>query len=196
MMKTRSSFVGKGENSWRAVGLLSPLLEVIVFYCCFSVIRSCPIFCEVIWMAKREGLRGAGVICQGRGAGRRGGAGHRFSRQCWVSWAGRLRGGWGEVGGNQTQTATSSVALPWPHAAASSCSEGNGWLSQTQNLRHHRFTREPAACGHSGEGEGEMNWRVALTYTVPCVKKRASGRLLDNTGSSAWCSVICDDLEG
>ena len=74
--------MGKGENSWRAVGLLSPLLEVIVFYCCFSVIRSCPIFCEVIWMAKREGLRGAGVICQGRGAGRRGSAGQERSLLC------------------------------------------------------------------------------------------------------------------
>ena len=161
MMKTRSLFMGKGENSWRAVWLLSPFLEVIVFYCCFSVIRSCPILCEVIWMAQREGLRGAGVTCQGRGAGRRGGAGQERSllcRQRWVSWAGRSWGGWGEVGGNQTRTAISSVALPWPHAAASSCSEGNRWLSQTQNLRHHRFTREPATCGHSGEGEGETNW--------------------------------------
>lgn len=62
--------------------MLSPFLEVTVFYWCFSVIRWCPILCEVIWMAKREGLKGADVISQGRGAGRRGGAGQERSLLC------------------------------------------------------------------------------------------------------------------
>ena len=35
--------------------------------------------------------------------------------------------------------------------------------------------------------------RVALTYTLPCVKEIAHGRLLYNTGSSAW---FRDNLEG
>ena len=35
-----------------------------------------------------------------------------------------------------------------------------------------------------------------MTYTLPCVKETASGDLLYNTGSSAWCSVLCDDLDG
>ena len=34
-----------------------------------------------------------------------------------------------------------------------------------------------------------------MTYTLPCVKETTSGNLLYNTGSSAWCSVLCDDLD-
>ena len=61
--------------------------------------------------------------------------------------------------------------------------------------------------------EGEAGWieTVALTYicvcvcvwiyTPPCAKQIASGKLLDNTGSSAWCCVMTDkgdvgDVEG
>ena len=47
-----------------------------------------------------------------------------------------------------------------------------------------------------GKGKVRRIGRVALTHRVPCVKKIASGRLLYNTGSSACCSVICDDVEG
>ena len=37
----------------------------------------------------------------------------------------------------------------------------------------------------------EMNWEIGTdTYTPPCVKQTASGKLLNSTGSSAPCSVI------
>ena len=40
------------------------------------------------------------------------------------------------------------------------------------------------------EGEGGTNWeRSTDLHTLPCVKPIASGKLLDNTGSSTWCSV-------
>ena len=36
-----------------------------------------------------------------------------------------------------------------------------------------------------------MNWEVGIDiYTLPCVKQRAGGKLVCNTGSSAWCPVI------
>ena len=40
------------------------------------------------------------------------------------------------------------------------------------------------------EGEGGTNWEIRTdTYTRPCVKEIASGKLLDNTGSSDQCPV-------
>ena len=37
-----------------------------------------------------------------------------------------------------------------------------------------------------GEGEGGVNWESGTNvYTLPCVKEPASGKLLQNTGSSA-----------
>lgn len=41
-----------------------------------------------------------------------------------------------------------------------------------------------------------MNERAAVTYTLPCVKETASADLLYKTGSLAWCSVLCADLDG
>ena len=36
-----------------------------------------------------------------------------------------------------------------------------------------------------------MNWENTIdTDTLPCIKQRASGKLLYSTGSSAWCSVM------
>ena len=41
------------------------------------------------------------------------------------------------------------------------------------------------------EGEGGTNWeRSTDLHTLPCVKPIASGKLLDNTGSSTWCSGV------
>ena len=47
-------------------------------------------------------------------------------------------------------------------------------------------------CGHS-EGRGGDEWRVALT-TIMCkiTCKTATGKLLNNTGSSTWYSVMTD----
>ena len=42
-----------------------------------------------------------------------------------------------------------------------------------------------------GEGEGRMNWENTIdTDTLPCIKQRASGKLLYSMESSAWCSVM------
>ena len=41
------------------------------------------------------------------------------------------------------------------------------------------------------EEEGEVNWASSIDgYTLPCVKQIVGGKLLYNTGSSAWCSVM------
>ena len=41
-----------------------------------------------------------------------------------------------------------------------------------------------------GEGEG-TNWEIRVDiYTLPCVKQRASGKLLYSKGSSTPCSVM------
>ena len=41
--------------------------------------------------------------------------------------------------------------------------------------------------GKGEEGEGEMNGDSSMeAYTLPNVKQIASGKLLYNTGSSAW----------
>ena len=43
----------------------------------------------------------------------------------------------------------------------------------------------------AGEGEGGMNWESSIDiYTLPCAKYIARRKLLYNTGSSAWCSVM------
>ena len=35
-----------------------------------------------------------------------------------------------------------------------------------------------------------MNWEIGIDmHSLPCVKQIARGKLLDQTGSSAWCSV-------
>ena len=40
-------------------------------------------------------------------------------------------------------------------------------------------------------GRREMNWEIGDDiYTLTCVKQIASGNLLNNTGGSAWCSVM------
>ena len=45
-------------------------------------------------------------------------------------------------------------------------------------------------CDTTGEGEdGKIESSIKI-YTVPCVKQIASGKLLCNTGSSAWYSLI------
>ena len=47
-------------------------------------------------------------------------------------------------------------------------------------------------CVYMGEGRGgEMNWEIGIDIcALPCVKQIASGNLLYNTGSSAWCSMM------
>ena len=43
------------------------------------------------------------------------------------------------------------------------------------------------------EGEGGANWEIRTdTYTQPCVKQIASGKLLYNTGSSDQCPVTTE----
>ena len=43
----------------------------------------------------------------------------------------------------------------------------------------------------AGEGEGRMNWKSSIDiYIRSCVKEITSGKLLYNTGSPAWCSVM------
>jgi len=45
-------------------------------------------------------------------------------------------------------------------------------------------------CGHSG-ARSKTNWGSSTDiYTLSCVKHIASGKLLYNTGSPAWCSVM------
>ena len=49
----------------------------------------------------------------------------------------------------------------------------------------------------SGGGEAGMNRESSAEIsTLPCVKWPARGKLLYNTGSSAWCSVIPGGLGG
>ena len=44
------------------------------------------------------------------------------------------------------------------------------------------------------EGEGGMNWGIRIDiHTLPCLKQRASGKLLSHKEHSL---VLCDDLEG
>ena len=46
-------------------------------------------------------------------------------------------------------------------------------------------------CGHMGVREGGTNWEIGVDVcALPCVKLTASGEVLYNTSSSAWCSVI------
>ena len=43
----------------------------------------------------------------------------------------------------------------------------------------------------AGEGEGRANWEISIDiYTLPRVKEVSTGKLPDNTGSSAWSSVM------
>ena len=43
----------------------------------------------------------------------------------------------------------------------------------------------------AGEGEGRTNWESSTDiYTLSWVKQIASGKLLLNTGSPVWCSVM------
>ena len=45
--------------------------------------------------------------------------------------------------------------------------------------------------GVRGGREGRMNWEVRTDiYILPCVKRIASGNLLNSIGSSAGCSVM------
>ena len=54
--------------------------------------------------------------------------------------------------------------------------------------------REPT-CGHSGGGEGGIDWKSNTeTYTLQYVKQRASGNLPYDTGNPK--PVFCDNLEG
>ena len=44
-----------------------------------------------------------------------------------------------------------------------------------------------------GEGESEMNWASTTDiHTLACVKQIVSGKLLYNTGSPVWCSVMAE----
>ena len=48
-------------------------------------------------------------------------------------------------------------------------------------------------CGHSQGGDGGVNCESSIkTYPLPYVKQIASGKLLYNTGSSAWCSLTTE----
>ena len=48
-----------------------------------------------------------------------------------------------------------------------------------------------------GEGEWGINWEIRLDiYTLPCVKRIASGKPLWSTGSSAQCSVMTQSGDG
>ena len=43
----------------------------------------------------------------------------------------------------------------------------------------------------AGEGEGVTNLESSTDiYTLPCVKQTANEKLLHNTRSSVWCSVM------
>ena len=45
--------------------------------------------------------------------------------------------------------------------------------------------------GTARKGEGRMNWESSIDiYTQSCVKQIASGKLLNNTRSPVWCSVM------
>ena len=43
-----------------------------------------------------------------------------------------------------------------------------------------------------GEGQTGTYWRVALTYTLPCVRQLASGKPLAQGAQL----VLCDDVDG
>jgi len=50
-------------------------------------------------------------------------------------------------------------------------------------------TNREWTCAHNGTGG--MNWEIGIDiYTLPYVKQIANGKLLQSTGSSAWCSVM------
>ena len=52
-----------------------------------------------------------------------------------------------------------------------------------------KLLMDTAQGGKSGtNGDSRMD-----IYILPCVKQIAGEKVLDNTGSPAWC---CDDLEG
>ena len=39
--------------------------------------------------------------------------------------------------------------------------------------------------------EGGMNWEIGIDIcALPCIKQLVGGSLLNNTESSAWCSVV------
>ena len=62
----------------------------------------------------------------------------------------------------------------------------NLFAAQQWKCRH----REPT-CGHSWGREGGMDWKSNTeTYTLQYVKQIAGEKLLHNTGSPAWHSVI------
>ena len=52
-------------------------------------------------------------------------------------------------------------------------------------------TNREWTCAHIGMGG--MNWEIVIdiyTPSIPCIKQITSGKLLQSTGSSAWCSVM------
>ena len=70
----------------------------------------------------------------------------------------------------------------------------NGFPGQEYRLRNREQT-----CGHKGEGENGPDWEDRIDIYIfgasqevllPCIKYSAGGKLLYNTGSSAWCSVM------
>ena len=148
---------------------------MIVFYCCFSVIRSCPILCEVLWMAQREGLRGAGVTCQGRGAGRRGGAGQERSLLCTAS-AGSAgyceQAGYGVGGVRWEGTRPEQPPPVWPFL--DNTQQPQAAVTETGGYPRHRtsdITGLQGSLPHvdtAGKGRVRRIGRVALTYTTMC----------------------------
>ena len=75
---------------------------------------------------------------------------------------------------------------------------------QNRNLqgRNTDTDKENGHTGVMGERKGGKNWKSSTDiyiYTLPCVKYTASGKLLQSTSCSAWCSVMTwsgEQLEG
>ena len=64
----------------------------------------------------------------------------------------------------------------------------NLFAGQEQRHRHRECSH---GHGKGREREGDMNWQHRTDiYTLPCVKQIANGKLLYNTGNSAWCSEM------
>lgn len=58
------------------------------------------------------------------------------------------------------------------------------------NLFEGRNGDRECTCGHSRGKSGTNRESSIDIYTLPCVKQIADEKLLFNTGSQAWCSVM------
>ena len=62
------------------------------------------------------------------------------------------------------------------------------WINNMilMNLFTGRDRWREQTCGHGGPGEAGTRWEIrAERYAVPCVKRTASGKLLNSTASAA-----------